>query len=398
VHHPLQPFAQEYFLSAGGAQGSCDPRLRSFDEDYCEALRRRLEGQQNASATRQASERDPAACPGSGMQDLEEVADEADGDEVDSEEAADCLPGRFFSAPLPAPDPGFEALQIETLVQFLRNPCRYLLRARLGIELARPDEDLPDEEVFLADRSAIWSLGARILPRLLAGESVADVRTAARAGNEYPIGPLGDIQAEQELLQLGDFAQRVAADLCHSPRSVFSHTLCFSLDGCAWQLAGNLRDLGPTGLIRYRYDDMRAGDYLEAWVAHLFLNAAQLPLDQRHTVWHARDGRVAFPPVEQAHLRLQELLELYREGLNRPVHFFPKAALAFQQGGGSLADARRAWRPAQPHARGESSDPSYRLALRGLDDPLDEDFMRCARTVFEPLLKHLHHARVQEPA
>ena len=54
--------------------------------------------------------------------------------------------------------------------------------------------------------------------------------------------------------------------------------------------------------------------------------------------------------------------------------------------------ARNAWQVTPYHPYAEGADPAYMLALRGVDEPLDDEFQRLAHAVFDPLLAHL-----QEP-
>jgi exodeoxyribonuclease V gamma subunit len=68
--------------------------------------------------------------------------------------------------------------------------------------------------------------------------------------------------------------------------------------------------------------------------------------------------------------------------LTEPIHFFPKAAWAYVQNGRALRKAREKWHPSYSGTRGEDRHEAYRLALRGVSDPLDADFQACAETVF----------------
>jgi exodeoxyribonuclease V gamma subunit len=106
------------------------------------------------------------------------------------------------------------------------------------------------------------------------------------------------------------------------------------------------------------------------------------------TRWQARDGLFELGEAPHPQRTLAELLALYRQGLMRPLRFFPRSAWAFMEGHESLSRARAAWRGA-PQRPGEGEDAGYRLALRGCADPLDEEFVRCARVVFGPLRRCL---------
>ena len=101
---------------------------------------------------------------------------------------------------------GHELLQ---LIRFFANPCRYLLRERVGLDLPESAEVLDDVEPMLPDWSGQRALAARLLPVMLddamhvaadgaaapdagAGAVRARLWTLARAGNEYPVGALGE--------------------------------------------------------------------------------------------------------------------------------------------------------------------------------------------------------------
>ena len=106
-------------------------------------------------------------------------------------------------------------LTLAQLIAFFRNPCRALLRQRLGIELAREADELSDDESFVADRRIRRALWRRLLPRLLATGPAAcaveddELRTLARADGVWPDGALGEAGLRHELHLLRGFAARL---------------------------------------------------------------------------------------------------------------------------------------------------------------------------------------------
>lgn len=112
------------------------------------------------------------------------------------------------------------------------------------------------------------------------------------------------------------------------------------------------------------------------------------------TRWHSRDGRYVLPPVDDARAQLTTLLRLYRDGLDRPLHFFPKSAWAYVTQGESLSKAIARWKSTPQHEHGEDRDPAFALALRGVDSPLDDEFVACATAVYGPLLAVIEDPRL----
>jgi exodeoxyribonuclease V gamma subunit len=422
VEHPLQAFSPVYF-DAGLPK---DPRLVSFNAEYCEALRAARSRIHEPVARGRSLSPSPSGTKTPGAVLVErsspegfraglpenkrwrEAPDEGAGmrvavhpgpavDEEPNDMDHETAP--FFPAPLPEPGPEWRELSLDGLKRFLRNPCRYLLEQRLGLTLAEGEEELADDEPFLPGYFDRGEVAERLLPLMLSGAAVEAVEAAARAGSEYPQGHLGELLLQGELARMRDYAGRIAEHTREEPLEPLPGALVFEIEGGTWTLIGALGQVRPRGLLRWRYDDTRPADYLSGWLDHLFLNALAVQGVAPATVWISRDGEYRLQPVAEAHERLRELVALYREGLRLPLHFFPKSAwacaLKLRQGESEAAgrEARKRWESSD-YSRGESEDSAYRQALRGQADPLDGDFFRAAETVFGPLLNHLEDERI----
>ena len=285
VEHPLQPFALQSFDASG------DARLRSYDRELAEALRGSLQAQ---PAPPQA----PAA---------------AAEDDAEGEEDAGAAPRQpFFRAALATPGPEWRQVSLAQLQEFFRNPCRALLRRRLGIELARDEAELLDDEPFLPDARSRSALADRLLPLLLQGTPAEALPALARAGTELPEGTLGEAQLQRELQSLQAFADTLREALAEPPLPPQTHSLQFVLDGEPWQLQWSFADLRPSGLLRWRYAPTRAGDRMAAWLQHLALCAARPDGVAARTRWLSSDGEFSLAACDDAAAQLQQLLALYR--------------------------------------------------------------------------------------
>ncbi len=380
VEHPLQPFSMAAFAVDG------DPRLRSHDGELAAALRQALAAPVLPAAA------GPASTAG--------ADDEADDgvDDDDDDEAAPATLRPFFAQALPPPGPEWRTVAVEQLVEFFRNPSRYLLRRRLGVELRRDADQLQDDEPLVADGAGQRALAERLLPALLAGADRARALRLAEAGTDWPAGALGRLQLQQALTVLEAFAARVRAateppalDPCVAERP-------FEIDGEPWTLRITLAGLRREGQLRWRCADPDARDRLEAWIHHLALCLAAPPGVARQTQWLARHETLRFAPVADAQAPLATLLALYRRGLAEPLPFFPRSAWALVDSGDTLARAAAAWTPSE-RRWAEGADAAHRLALRGRHDVLDETFIALAHQVFDPLRACLAAAEAErEPA
>ncbi|MEO5699625.1 MAG: exodeoxyribonuclease V subunit gamma [Casimicrobiaceae bacterium] len=362
IEHPLQAFSSAGFRRDG------DPRLRSFNEEYCDALLARV----TTPVEIETHEVAPA--------------DEAAEATIESRALA------FFAMPLDPPEDAWRNLTLPRLLRFYRNPSRYLLGERLGLQLAEAEDELEDSEPFLADLEARSELAKRLLPAMLAGEDPTTIRAMARAGVEYPPGLYGHHLLDGELAALHLFAQGLRTELAPAVLPARSAEVEFEIDGKAWRLEGAFGDIRPTGRVRHRYDDVRPFDYLQGWIEHLFLNVMQAEGATAATRWHSRNGCYTLQPVVEARAHLQGLVELYARGLRAPLHFFPKSAWKYVSD--SMAAARKAWTRTYGRWPGEDHHPAYRLCLRGVDDPLNDAFVDNARRIFEPLLECIDDPRL----
>ena len=373
--HPLQPFSIEAFTDGA------DVRLRSHNRELAEALRQAAQAplEWPQSVVTPTADED-----GVGSED-----DEGDGG-TDSDDDASPDPQRpFFDAPLAAPGPEWREVSIAQLVEFFRNPCRYLLKHRLGIALQRDEDELQDDEPFVPEWSASTALAQRLLPRVLQGTGAAELRELAAAGTELPGGALGAQMLDRTLESMTSFAARVVEATAEPCVPAHHAVIDIALDGEAWRLSAGFADLRPSGLVRWRCDERRAADVLEAWLHHLTLCADPPAGVQPCTRWLAQFDELRFVSPADPRGLLRSLLKVYRDGLIEPARFFPKAAWAYKENKDSLSKARSKWKAAHHSGHGEETDAAYRLALRGLGDPLDKDFKELAELVFGPVLAHL---------
>ncbi len=351
--------------------------MRSFDQELAQALR------DNAA---QAAQRAAEAADGAARQ-LRAGPDE-EGEDGEAGEAADsAVQGQpFFTAALPPPEPIWRHLGLEQLLEFYRDPGAYLLQRRLQLELPRDEDELADDEPFLASVPARTALARRLLPGLLAGSLDREQALAlARAGTEWPEGSMGLGGIEAELAAMELFCGTVRAITAGEVEPAWHHRLDLRIEQEDWRLEGGFADLRANRRVRWRYDDERGRDVLQAWIEHLFLCAAPPAGVQPVTCCVMRGGVRSFRalPPEQAIVHLQALVADYRQGLCEPLRFIPKPA--WKRVTQSASAARNAWQ-GNDFAAGDKDKPAGRLAFRGDPDPLDARFEAQARALFEPAL------------
>ncbi len=371
VAHPLQPFSPAAFNIEG------DQRVRSFDSELAQALRGSL-----AAPVPLAS----AAIPKPGEEEKDIEID------PDDENAVIEPARRFFTEPLAAPGDEWRDVSLEQLIQFFRNPSRYLLGQRMRISLPWSEDELEDDEPFLSNVPSRSDLARRLLPVLFAEQPLdgAALRRLAAAGTELPDGALGAVELDRELETIQRFADAVRQATAAPVLPPHQATIELEIDGETWRVRAGFADLRAHGLVRWRYDQARATDLLQAWITHLVLCVDPPPGIEPTTQWLSLEEPRRFGPRPDAREQLAELLRLYRRGLCEPLPFFPKSAWKYLTGGRSVskANAQGAWQVIKRNPFAEGADPAYQLAFRGVVDPLaDTDFYELAEQIFKPMLE-----------
>jgi exodeoxyribonuclease V gamma subunit len=367
IEHPLQPFDERYFRA--GAEGL----PQSHRVDLASALRRR-------AAARIA----PAGPDSVGGDEAG-----AEGEEGAPGDAAldAAMQAPFFPRPLPVPGPAERSLDPARLIRFLQHPARMLLADRLGIRLPERQTEWEDAEPFLPDFFTAERLAARVLPLLLENPEWpdADLRLRIAAGMDYPEGALASAALAPELARLRAFAREVSA-LRRTPEAAArSAALPVDDQGLRWLLAGPVDPQRGGRLCLWDYSDPQPRRQLAVWVRHLWACAYPAPQGFDGTLWVHRHGTAQLAPLPAATAagHLAALVGLYAEGMVRPLHFYPRSACELVAA--DLAAARARFHAGFDGRPGEGDEPAWQLALRGVADPLDAEFIRCAELVWRPL-------------
>lgn len=322
-------------------------------------------------------------------------------------EAAEALVGPraeplpFFSHGLDDPGAEWDHLDLNDLVHFFSNPCSYIVRKRLGINLGAKEAQTQDREPFNIQGLDRFLLGRELLTLRLKGRPPRKDFDIIKASGRLPHGTIGrtlynDLVDEVEL-----FAEGITTFQAGDPLEPCE----FDLELGRYRIKGNLEGIHAKGMTLYRFATIKAKDRLNAWIRHLFFNCSgPLPTQDRETLLFGlpRDKRGAkgwtglrYGPVENAPKILFTLLNIYREGLSKPLALFPETSCSYaetllrKQGSQAeaLAKAGKAWE-GNPYYPGESTEPYTALCFRNQEPLGSVQFQEKALDVFAPLLEN----------
>ncbi len=275
--------------------------------------------------------------------------------------AAGGVRGLFLSEPLPPAEIDADGIRLEDLVDFYRNPARFLLRHRLEIVLRDRAIEIESREPFEVDGLERYLMQNELLERWRLGEALADARPALRGRGSLPHGPAGELDLAGIEQAVDRFVGAHGEAL--RPRSIEAAKIDVEAGGA--RLAGTV-DLWDGRLLRYRLASAKAFDRLGLWIRHLAAFRARAAGGP--SVLLASDCVVRLPPAADT-APLDDLVRWYLEGLRLPLAFFSETSLAFAEtvhAGGSeeegMKKARQKWQPGEwdqgQGRRGRAVDPA----------------------------------------
>ena len=306
-------------------------------------------------------------------------------------------PAPFIDKGLKTPEEQWKDVGLQDLCRFVRNPARFLLNQRLGIYFGDESPVISGLEAFAMDRLEEYSLAQEMAQLKLEGHDLENLFPVQRAMGSLPHGTPGKCAYDDLSHAVKGFVDKTEVYL----QNRIPEPLNIELVAAGLRLTGKIDSIYRDRLVHYRYTKLKATDHLRVWIQHLIL-CLIAPHDfepslviglspaAKQPQWVAFE----YAPVSGAQQVLEALLNIYWQGLVRPIHFFPKSAWEYaavlMQGGKSEGEAIKKaaakWE-GNDFSQGESNDPYYELCFR-YTNPIDEEFQLIAEQVFLPLLEH----------
>jgi len=303
----------------------------------------------------------------------------------------------FLGAVLEPPAEEWRTVDITDLTRFRRQPVRFFLERIIGLRLRDEATELAESEPFVLDRLQQYHLRRETVADLLAGMPADRILRDLEAGGRLPQSGFGRTAFAGIAATGAQFAAHLRPLLTAPLKPVEIDRVIGP-----FRLTGWLTNCFPARRVTWRTGSLKGADLIELWLHHLVLNLLVpdgLPLWSVHL---ARDpGRTDEPvrrlrlrPVAAAAVHLERLLDLYGQGLTRPLPFFPETSLAWARAEGTGKEEEKA-RPVWTggfQRTGEGDDPACTLFFAPDELPLSPDFITLTG-LFAPILAHLEDDR-----
>ena len=296
----------------------------------------------------------------------------------------------FISQGLTQPDEELRKIELSSLIKFFVNPAKFFLNQRLGLFLEDKTTILSEREPFDLQGLEKYTFEQTLLQKILANDDLTEYLSAVKASGKIPPGTLGEYLYQKSREVVVRFAHAVKPYITGTPFAPVE----FNLKLAEYTLFGKIDTIFESGLIHYRYTNVKVKDRLRVWIYHLVLNSVNRTPYPKKSILIGEDAIIAFLPLKESNTILLDLIRKYWEGLSKPLFFFPETSWKYAHAifekkmpdEEALKSARDEWEGDDYH-RGESEEPSLQLCF-GKGDPLKADFRRIALEIFEPMIKN----------
>jgi exodeoxyribonuclease V gamma subunit len=284
----------------------------------------------------------------------------------------------FIDTPLPDDPNLWQQLDIRQLTRFLSNPAGTFLALRMNVYPYNPADEIDEREPFALDNLSGYGLKQDLVINALNHEDPLALYAPSLAKFLLPPLHAGQIAFSTLQKESSAFAGLVAPHLDET-----LEPLHISLDVDGTLLCGVMTDLQKGRHVRWRCAGIKGKDRLALWIEHLILNTLRPDGYPCESLLVCKDVALSLPPVPDAAALLADVISLYREGLCRPLHFFPQSSWLYLDKNMDTAESRWSGSDHIP-SPAESTQPAFSLCFNN-QDVLDEEFTRLAERIYGPL-------------
>ncbi len=298
------------------------------------------------------------------------------------------LPRSFFTGELPR-RPEAE-VDLRQFIDFFRNPVKFLFIRRLGLKLPDREERIEDTESFRLAGLDRYAIAAGLTGQMLKNGDREAAYSLLKAKGALPQGNVGRFDFDSLADEVLSFVEGAVRPLIG--KATLLPPLAVKASCPPLTLAGFIDNCYPSFRFACRFADLKAHDYLAAWIPHLLLCATVQPGYPTATVLAAKNRTIRLSAVSDAGGELAKLALLFDAGMHAPLQFFPDATLAYAEcilkknrsPGEAVAVARERYFGSD-FSRGEADDPYNALCFR-LGPSFDAAWEQCALDVWTPIL------------
>ncbi|WMY97133.1 MAG: exodeoxyribonuclease V subunit gamma [Arsenophonus sp.] len=213
----------------------------------------------------------------------------------------------------------YNEILLEELLFFYRNPISAFFKKRLKINFLNEVIRLPEEEPFLLNNLEKYKLNQFLLNAILNEEQLEVLFPFFFATGKLPSKNFARIYWEKEIKNMQLLVNKIKMYRGKSFNNFFVESFKKN------DLIGELKNIQTNGIIRYRPAKLTVIDGLSLWIEHLVF-CIKFDFGQSY-FFGTNNTEWCFNTVNksQAKIYLQQLINGYKEGINKPLPLLLKS-------------------------------------------------------------------------
>lgn len=302
----------------------------------------------------------------------------------------------FVHADLPEPEEEWRAIAINDFISFFQHPAKYLLQKRLGIYLGEEEVLTEDREPFALSGLDDYQVGQELLDRFIKKKSLDTYYENLKARDMLPEGWTGEEACRQKAGEVRMFGNEIQQRLDQQPQPDQE----IDIEIGEFRMVGILTNIYRKAQITYRFGKARPRYLIDWWIRHLLFQPVKPAGHSGKSLFFAWDESSfkeysLSPPEGHVETILSNLLELYWQGMQYPLHLYCKSSYAYaktviaedkkeEQG---IAKAINKWEPGWNGYPGEGDDAYHKLISGGKKPFNHSRFRELSRGFWTPFFK-----------
>ena len=272
-----------------------------------------------------------------------------------------------------------DIVTLDELREFFRSPGACFLRHHLGAGVRWAPEAVADHEPLEPDPLSRWKAGNEMLRLLRDGHTMDHAEKVLLASGWLPVGADG----KKLLGMVRESIEAIWPEIRDRLGSVEREEIEVPVE------SASVRGFVPSSVTERaeaRFGRMRGRDVIDTWLRHVFWSATKDEVTSRQ--YFTDSPALVFPPMPpgDATRALDGLVEIYLEGLTKPLRFDPDGSWICATES-KFREVWNWWRKREPHF-----DPRIKwLYTEGLLSRDNPPFVRTARRVFSEPKKRMRH-------
>jgi len=237
----------------------------------------------------------------------------------------------FINQPL-SPKEKSASIDLETLLKFYRNPCQYFFQQRLNTTYDTLADPIEDTEPFTVKGLSAFKIQTTLLENNLKGISQEKTIAVIKASGELPHEPFGEMTIKTLQTPVEQLSELIRPYI-----NVPEEEKEVGLDVYGTQINGWLKGIYNHSLVRYRTSKSKNKFLVGCLIEHLVWCAISDMANDSYVFYFPKqkknDYYTTLRPLspQQSIDELNKLLNVYFQGNNEPLPFFPEASATWVQ-------------------------------------------------------------------